>query len=114
MTERGMKYLSDILQAIKLIDEFTASITTYQEYLNDLKTRSAVERQLGIIGEAVNKFNPLYPELILENSAKIVGLRNRLIHAYDGIDSTIIWAIIKRQLKPLRKEVIQKMKEIDK
>lgn len=50
MTEQGKKYLSDILRAIELIDQFTASIKNYNDYLSDMKTQSAVERQLGIIG----------------------------------------------------------------
>ena len=81
MTEKGLKYLSDILQAIVLIEDFTKSITNYSEYVGDLKTQSAVERQLGIIGEAVNKFEILHPEESLDNARKIVGFRNRLIHA---------------------------------
>ena len=90
MTEKSPKYLSDILQAIELIEEFTKSIKGFDEYENDLKTQSAVERQLGIIGEAVNKYDSINPEKGLENARKIVGFRNRLIHAYDAIDSAMI------------------------
>ena len=49
MTDQGKKYLSDILRALELIDEFTGSVIRYDDYLADLKTQSAVERQLGII-----------------------------------------------------------------
>jgi uncharacterized protein with HEPN domain len=104
MTEKGRKYLSDIIQAIDLIEDFTKSISNYNEYLNDLKTQSAVERQLGIIGEAVNKFGILHPEISLEHARRIVVFRNRLIHAYDAIDSSMVWAIIKRHLIPLKEE----------
>ncbi len=61
MTEKGLKYLYDIVYAIDLIDEFIAPISSYEQYDKDLKTQSAVERQLGIIGEAVNKFDTLHP-----------------------------------------------------
>ena len=76
MTEKGLKYLSDIVKSIDLIEDFTKSITSYNDYINDLKTVSAVERQLGIIGEAVNKFDILHPEINLEHARKIVGFRN--------------------------------------
>ena len=109
MTEKGLKYLSDILQAIVLIEDFTKSITNYSEYVGDLKTQSAVERQLGIIGEAVNKFEILHPEESLDNARKIVGFRNRLIHAYDAVDSSMIWAILKKHLGPLKEEVGKKL-----
>ena len=105
MTEKGLKYLSDIKQAIKLIEDFTSSITTYNEYLEDKKTQSAVERQLGIIGEAVNKFDSIHPEIKLQNTRKIVDFRNRLIHAYDSVDSAIVWAILKKHIEPLKCEV---------
>lgn len=108
MTEKGLKYLYDILKAIELIEEFTSSVNSYNDYVSDLKTQSAVERQLGIIGEAVNKFDSIHPDLSLENSKKIVGFRNRLIHAYDAVDSSMIWVIIKRHLSPLKEEIIQK------
>lgn len=112
MTEKGLKYLSDIHQAIELIEAFVSSTTSYADYVEDLKTQSAVERQLGIIGEAVNKFSVVHPEHTLENSRKIIGFRNRLIHTYDAIDSSMVWAIIKKYLEPLKNEVVQKMKQI--
>jgi uncharacterized protein with HEPN domain len=51
MTDQGKKYLSDILQAIDLIESFTSDISGYDDYITDLKTQSAVERQLSIIGK---------------------------------------------------------------
>jgi len=105
MTEKALKYLYDILYAIDSINDFLGTISSFEEYDADYKTQSAVERQLGIIGEAVNKFDGLHPELSLENTRKIVGFRNRLIHAYDAVDSAMVWAIVKKHLEPLRKEV---------
>jgi uncharacterized protein with HEPN domain len=105
MTEQGKKYLSDIIQAVELIKSFTTGINDFEVYVSDLKTQSAVERQLGIIGEAVSKFEKLYPGITLANAHKIVGLRNKLIHSYDIIDPSIIWAIINNHLESLRQEV---------
>jgi uncharacterized protein with HEPN domain len=44
-------HLEDILQSIDHIDEFLAGID-FEEYRQDRKTRSAVERELQIITEA--------------------------------------------------------------
>jgi uncharacterized protein with HEPN domain len=110
MTDQGKKYLSDILRAIELIEQFTINLTGYNEYSADLKTQSAVERQLGIIGEAVSKFDKSQPASTLEHARKIVGFRNRLIHSYDTVDSSMIWAIVKRHLLPLKDEIIEKLK----
>jgi len=102
--------LSDILQAIVFIEQFTTSTPTYNEYIADIKTQSAVERQLGIIGEAVNKLNILFPDLNIDHSKKIIGFRNRLIHSYDAVDSTIIWTIINKYLPLLKKDVKKTLK----
>ena len=111
MTEHSSsKYLSDILQAIEPVESFTSGISSYPEYLADLKTQSAVERQLGIIGEAINKLDKSFPELSLNNVRQIVGLRNRLIHAYDAIDPSIIWAILRNHLSQLKTEVSEKLR----
>ena len=107
MTDQGRKYLSDIFLSIELIESFTKEVSSFENYQADLKTQSAVERKLGIIGEAIDKFEKIFPEISLDNARKIVGLRNRLIHSYDSIDSSIIWAIIKNHLTPLKIEVIR-------
>ena len=103
--------MSDILRAIELIEQFIANTENYNAYCADFKTQSAVERQLGIVGEAVNKFDKLLPDLTLENARKIVGFRNRLIHTYDAVDSSMIWAIVKNHLSPLKNEIIEKLIE---
>lgn len=111
MMEKAKKYLSDISIAITLIEEFVVDINSFDEYVNDRKTQSAVERQLGIIGEAVNKYDTLINDNRIENARQIVGFRNRLIHAYDSIDNSIVWVIIKRHLNPLKVEVAKKLEQ---
>ena len=110
MTDQGKKYLTDIIHSIDLIESFTSDISDYDDYITDLKTQSAVERQLGIIGEAINKYEKIFPDSTLINARKIVGFRNRLIHAYDAVDPSIIWAIIKKHLDPLKNEINEKLR----
>ncbi len=105
MMERSKKYLSDILIAIRLIEDFTAEIKNFEEYSNDLKTQSAVERQLAIIGEALNQLYKLNTGIVIENAKQIIAFRNRLVHAYDSIDNSIVWAILYRYLNQLKKEI---------
>ena len=111
MTERAKKYLFDILFAVEVIEEFIQEMN-FTEYEEDIKTRSAVERQLGIIGEAVNKFMKEDSGSELTNAKEIVNFRNRLIHAYDSIDNSIIWAIKTNHLPKLKKEVEELMQEL--
>lgn len=109
MKDQEKKYLSDILEAIRKIEIFIQDTPTFELYVQDIKTQSAVERQLSIIGEAVNKFEKLSLQTPLENARQIVGFRNRLIHAYDGMDSTIVWAVLKRYIPLLREEAVKKL-----
>ena len=104
MTERAKKYLFDILFAINAIDDFLKDID-FVKYQNDLKSQSAVERQLGIIGEAVNQFSKENTGVELENSREIINFRNRIIHAYDSIDDNIVWAIKTNHLPGLKEEI---------
>ncbi len=109
MELQSKKYLDDILFAITLIEEFTSGINSFADYEKDLKTKSAVERQLGIIGEATIKYDKLNTEESLENAVQIIGLRNRIIHAYDSINNTVIWAIIVNHVPKLKAEVQHKL-----
>jgi uncharacterized protein with HEPN domain len=97
--EKSKKYLSDILMAIELIEEFTVGINNFNLY------ESAVERQLAIIGEALNQLRKNEPTILIENDKQIIAFRNRLIHAYDSLDNSIIWAIINRNIKSLKIEI---------
>lgn len=80
--DKSKKYLSDILMAIDLIEKFTVDITDFNAYQDDLKTQSAVERQLAIIGEALNQLKKNDSEIEIESDKQIIGFRNRLVHAY--------------------------------
>ena len=105
MTDKSLKYLSDITTAIKLIEDFTKEIEDYNAYDQDLKTQSAVERQLAIIGEALNQIRKIEPAIEIENDKQIIAFRNRLVHAYDSIDNSIVWVIINRHLSLLKAEI---------
>lgn len=109
MTEKERTFLSDISYSISLIESFTKDLKLFADYQKDLKTKGAVERHLGIIGEAVNKFLKASETNELKNAAQIISVRNRLIHVYDSVDDSIIWSIFTRHLKPLKEEVLKKI-----
>ena len=105
MMDKQSKYLFDIQSAISLIELFTKDIISYEQYLNDIKTQSAVERQLAIIGEAVGKLKQENNDLALSNAKTMIDFRNRLIHSYDNIDCSIVWVVITRHIPLLKKEI---------
>lgn len=105
MTENSRKYLSDILMAIDLIEDFTSDIQNFNQYEMDLKTQSAVERQLAIVGEALNQFKKGNPNIEIANAKQIISFRNRIVHAYDNLDNSIVWVILNRHLGKLKLEI---------
>lgn len=68
---------------------------------------NATLRQLEIIGEASNRLSLQ----IIENNpdipwARIIGLRNLVIHQYFGVDDITIWNVIKINLPNLKAKVL--------
>ena len=79
-------WLYDILNSINEIDSFFVDTTKdFPTYQNDIRTRRAVERNIEIIGEAMNRILQKDNSIELSNSRKIVDTRNRIIHGYDSV-----------------------------
>jgi uncharacterized protein with HEPN domain len=75
-----------------------------------LKTRKAVERNIEIIGEAMDRILKADPTIQITDSRKIVDTRNRIIHGYDNVSDDVIWLIVNRYLPVLEKEVKELLK----
>jgi uncharacterized protein with HEPN domain len=103
--DKAGKYLFDIQSAISLIESFTQDINSFDAYKSDLKTQSAVERQLAIIGEVISKLKQEDVNFSLSNAKQMIDFRNRLIHSYDNIDSSIVWVIVKKHVPFLKEEI---------
>jgi uncharacterized protein with HEPN domain len=99
-------WLYDILQSINEVDSYHDNKQRiYVEYVADIKTKRAIERNLEIIGEAVNRILKKDKNFKLDNAEKIVGTRNRTIHGYDNISDDLIWSIVINHLPKLKEEV---------
>jgi uncharacterized protein with HEPN domain len=105
-------WLYDILNAINEIDSFFADVPKeFAAYQNDTRTRRAVERNVEIIGEAMNRILQKTDSIELSNSRKIVDTRNRIIHGYDSVSDDIIWTIVTAHLPTLKSEVEKLLNE---
>ena len=99
-------WLYDILKSIEEIESyFENKPLNYLEYQKDIKTKRAVERNLEIIGEAVNRILKEKPDFKIENSRNIIGTRNRIIHSYDNVADYLIWSIVVNSLPKLKNEI---------
>lgn len=98
------KYLTDITIQIDYIDDFLKHSRDFDMYNADLMVQYAIERALSIIGEAANQMRKMKPEVQISSLHQIISLRHILIHAYDGVNSAIIWGIIINHLPTLQEE----------
>lgn len=108
MDERILKWLFDIKMAIDEIDSyFENEQKDFFKYRNNLMLKRAVERDLEIIGEAINRIITRDKdfETKITNARAIIGLRNQVIHAYDNISDENIWSILINHLPKLKSEI---------
>lgn len=99
--ERNAAYLWDMLDAALAIREFTFEMD-YSQYIQDMKTRMAVERAVEIIGEAARNITENFkqdnPEIPW---AKIIGQRNVLSHKYFALQHERIWIVVTEYIPDL-------------
>ena len=105
MTIEEKKLFTDILQCILSINEHLEGKRIFDEYKSNKTKRRAVERELEIIGEAISKLLKITPSVQISYARQIVDLRNKVIHAYDNVNDTVIWNVVVNHLPLLQIEV---------
>lgn len=104
------KYLRDVLLTIEDIQQLALNWTL--DDLNNIGNKWAIERGIGIIGEAIYKANNLNRTLGITDKNKIIATRHIIIHDYDSVDAARLLFIVKEQLPLLKKEVEYIMKNL--
>ncbi|MFV0593983.1 MAG: DUF86 domain-containing protein [Draconibacterium sp.] len=106
MDNRINGWLEDISRSIDEIFDFLSERKDFFDYQKDLKTKKAVERNIEIIGEAINRISKYKAsDIEIKNAKKIIGTRNRIAHEYDNISDEVIWTIIMKELPMLKAEI---------
>jgi len=99
-------WLFDILQSISEIESyFEGRPKRFDDYISDIRTKRAVERDIEIIGEAVNRILKKDKNFKIENAQRIIGARNRIAHGYDKISNDLMWSIVINHLPKLKEEI---------
>jgi uncharacterized protein with HEPN domain len=106
MDRDARAYLWDAKESAEAIAGFVRG-KSFEDYSADQMLRSAVERQFGIIGEALRQLKKRAPELanLIPELGSAVAFRNILIHGYDVIDDRIVWRTIDESLPALRERL---------
>jgi uncharacterized protein with HEPN domain len=107
------KYLHDMLSSCEFLLEFTSG-RTVDDYRQDRAFRSAVERELQIIGEALMQLDDVRPDIAgqIPNHLNIIGFRHVLVHGYDALNPATVWNVIEAKLVSLKDQLQKILKDL--
>lgn len=114
MPHDARMYLQHILDACGHLTVICQD-KTFEKYSADLTCRSAVERQLITIGEAVNKLMRLDEGFAdrIEHAVEIVAFRNVLVHGYDIVRDDRVWDVVRYEVPALKQQVALLLDELN-
>ena len=105
MSASTLVYLQHILNETRYLMERAEGVDK-DEFLRDETLKRAFTRSLEIIGEATKQipddFRQKYSHLDWRGMA---GMRDRLIHAYFGVDYDIVWDVVVNKIRDLQQEI---------
>lgn len=112
MNKDPIIFIEHIIDSIKNIEYFMKKVSK-ESFFENKEKQSAVIRQIEIIGEAVKNL----PSEFKDNNPNIpwkdiVGMRDKLMHHYFGVDLKIVWKTVKEDIPKLKKQIQNIMKEL--
>ena len=108
MIKNDQVYLEHIIEAIGKIEDFTEGISRF-DFDGNVMIQDAVIRNIEIIGEATKKISKSFTQFHQEIPwSEMAGMRDKLIHAYFGMDTETIWETVHKNI-PTLKHTIQKL-----
>lgn len=104
-------YLRDILDSINKVEQFTEGMD-FEQFSSDTKTVYAVIRALEIMGEATRNIpNPVRQRHTTVPWREMVGIRNKLIHEYFGVNLEVVWETVEQDIPRLKPMVVLMIEE---
>ena len=103
MEHEARKHLWDARKATDAVIRFTQG-KTFDDYLADDLLRSAVERQLQNVGEAIAQLAKVNAQMAdrVPGFREIVAFRNILVHGYALLDNRLVWRAVGEDVPKLR------------
>jgi uncharacterized protein with HEPN domain len=105
-------YVEDMLEFCERALSYVQGLEC-QAFAADRMRYDASLRNIELIGEAATRVPPEIRELAPDLPwRKVVATRNRLIHAYLGIDLDTVWSILQQDLPELRARLVELLARI--
>ena len=99
-------YIYDVKRAIEEVESYSVGYPMrYDVFEKDYLRRSAVERKVEIMGEAINRIKKTDSSVVIPNARAIIDTRNRIIHAYDNVQPEFLWSLVLRHIPELKKDI---------
>ncbi|MBQ7930770.1 MAG: DUF86 domain-containing protein [Clostridia bacterium] len=103
---KDIELLRKILDCIDKIQSYTEG-TDYETFQQNTMMVEACVFNLSQIGEhchsITDEYKELHPELPWH---EMYGLRNRIVHNYEGVNLKLVWEIISADLSELREQIL--------
>ena len=104
--EHIKKAIDTILDRIEGMD--------YDTFKSDKILYGGIVYYTMIIGEAAYKLSPQFVSAYTEIAWQdIADMRHHLVHGYYQVDSSIVWAVVQHDLKPLRTQIDNLLSIVD-
>jgi uncharacterized protein with HEPN domain len=102
MEREPLAYLWDVQYACRNVLDFVREVE-FDRYLGDVMLRSAVERQLQNMGEALSQLARIDSDLAAQvpEHRSVIAFRNVLVHGYATLDHQVVWHVIGHDLPAL-------------
>ena len=101
--QNDLTFIKHILDCISNINDFVKDVS-YSELKNNVMLQSAILYQFMVIGEAAGNISKEF-----QNNhqgipwGEIIGMRNKLIHHYFGVDLEVVWETVYEDLPELER-----------
>ena len=107
-------YLQQMLEAAQIIKSYIEPTTTIRDFYADIKTQDAIIRRMEIIGEITKRISSdlkeAYPEIMWKGMA---GMRDKLIHDYDGVNYKLVWEVATKEIDKLLETIPQILEDLE-
>ena len=106
MDEYILTYLQDVLDSINEMESYFIDYPMqYEVFESDFLRRSAVERKVEIMGEAINRILKIESNFMLPNAKDVINTRNRVIHGYDSVTPEFLWGLVIKHIPQLKVDI---------